>query len=264
MDIVIIKTLIIGLPISFLLGILGNLVVWKRMAFLGESIAHSALLGGALALMLNLPSTIILFFMCVFVSYLLMFLPSKNNISSDSILSIFSHSALALGVIFVVYLGQNVSVLMSVLFGDILAITWNDISMVFVLAIILSIGMYYLWNKVIIVIISEELAHTDGISVNKMKIMFAFILGASIGVLLKIMGSLLMTAMLVIPASTARLFAKTPLQMIVYAIIINISAFYLGLYCSYIVNLPCSPTIVVVALMLYLGSKLYKFFPLQH
>ncbi len=254
----VIKIILVGFPISLLLGVMGSIVVWKKMAFLGDSVAHSALLGGALSLLLNTSSVFVLLFICVLISALLIFIPSKNKLSNDSLLSIFSHGALSLGVISMAYLGQNTSVFMTVLFGDVLALTWEDVIIVTSLSILVLFLVYRSWYSVITIVVSEELARSEGISVNKVKLIFSFILGSTIGLLLKTMGSLLMTAMLVIPAVLARLYAKTPMQMIIYAIIVNLLSFYCGMYLSYVTDLPCAPTIVSTVLLLYVVTSIFK------
>lgn len=255
----IIKALIMGLVFSCLAGPLGSVMVWRRLAFFGDTISHSALLGLALSLIWQLPSQLILSFFCVALAIALTLIPFRSKVSIDSILAIFSHGSLALGLVVLALMDRPPLSLTGFLFGDILALTWEDIITTAFVA--LGVGMLtrVFWRSLLTTFISEELAKSEGVPTLAIKIGFAIALGLTIGLLLQTVGALLMTAMLIIPASCARYLSKSPAQMIIVAIVVGAFSFVSGLWSSYVLDTPTAPMIVVSALGLFILSRLTYF-----
>ena len=250
------KALCMGLAFSALAGPLGSIMVWRRLAFFGDTISHSALLGVALSLIWQVPSQVMLIIFCIALSIALTLIPFRSKVSIDSILAIFSHGSLALGLVALSLMQQPPLSLTGFLFGDILALTWTDIT----LTTLTTLGIIALtvafWRPLLTTFISEDLAKSEGISTTWIKMGFALALGLTIGLLLKTVGALLMTAMLIIPASTGRYLANSPSKMVVAASLIGALSFTLGLWGSYVLDTPTAPMIVVCALGLFMISRL--------
>jgi len=255
----ILKALIMGLVFSCLAGPLGSVMVWRRLAFFGDTISHSALLGLGLSLIWQLPSQLILSLFCVGLAVILTLIPFRSKVSIDSILAIFSHGSLALGLVVLAFMDRPPLSLTGFLFGDILALTWGDIITTALAALGVGVLTILFWRSLLTTFISEELAKSEGIPILAVKVGFAVALGLTIGLLLQTVGALLMTAMLIIPASCARYLSRSPAQMIIIAVGVGALSFVIGLWSSYIFDTPTAPMIVVSALGLFIVSRLSYF-----
>ncbi len=249
------KALLMGFAFSALAGPLGSIMVWRRLAFFGDTISHSALLGVALSLLWQAPSQFILVFFCIGLALILTLIPFRSKVSIDSLLAIFSHGSLALGLVALSLMNQPPVSLTGFLFGDILALTWEDI----IFASLTALGIITLtiafWRPLLTTFISEDLAKSEGIPTSLIKIGFALALGLAIGLSLKTVGALLMTAMLIIPASAGRYLTQSPATMILAASLMGILSFVSGLWGSYVFDTPTAPMIVVAALGFFILSR---------
>ncbi|HBN23201.1 MAG TPA: hypothetical protein DD412_08200 [Holosporales bacterium] len=255
----ILKALIMGLVFSCLAGPLGSVMVWRRLAFFGDTISHSALLGLGLSLIWQLPSQLILSLFCVGLAIILTLIPFRSKVSIDSILAIFSHGSLALGLVVLALMDRPPLSLTGFLFGDILALTWEDIIITALTALGVGALTTLFWRSLLTTFISEELAKSEGVPTLAIKVGFAIALGLTIGLLLQTVGALLMTAMLIIPASCARYLSRSPAQMVIIAIGVGALSFVTGLWSSYILDTPTAPMIVVSALGFFILSRLAYF-----
>ena len=249
----------IGVGFSMLAGPLGSVMVWRRLSFLGDTIAHATLLGIATALALNLNIFFVCLTLCVLISMSMIGYRGSGTSKSkshDARLALISHGALALGVLGLSLQKTPITVINAVLFGDILSVGPADLGFIFALAFILVGLLKVFWRQVLSVLISEDMAICHGINVTVVKLGFALVLGLTIGVALKLIGALLLTALLIIPALAARPFAKTPMQMMIAATIIGILSFAVGLFMSYGLDTPAGPSIVTAALLAYVSTKL--------
>ncbi|MES0328439.1 MAG: iron chelate uptake ABC transporter family permease subunit [Gammaproteobacteria bacterium] len=258
MDDFIINALLAGIGLALLAGSLGCVVVWRRMAYFGDTLAHSALLGVALAVSAEILPIIGVAVVGIVLASLLFWLEKKQELSTDTLLGIMSHSALALGLIVLSYAqnqGSNVD-LMAYLFGDILAVSGEELIWIYAGAVLVLSMFAYLWHDLLSISVHEELARTDGVSVNKTRFMFMLLLALTVAVAIKVVGVLLITALLIIPAASARLYSKTPLQMVVLSMLFAILSVLLGLGSSLYWDAPAAPSIVLAASMVFFSSNL--------
>lgn len=245
------RALLAGVGLAAVTGPLGSFIVWRRMAYFGDTMAHSAILGVALALFLSLWPMAGVFAVAVLVALLLGFLQRRGTLSADSLLGLLSHSALALGLV-LVSLMPNVRIdLMGLLFGDILAVSVTDLGVIYGGGIIVLGILAWLWRSMLTATVSEEIAQAEGLSPERSRLIFMILLAALIAIAMKILGVLLITAMLIIPATAARRVAKTPEQMAVYAGLAGIAAVLAGLWGSLHFDTPSGPSIVVAALVVF-------------
>ena len=260
MDDFIVNALLAGIGLALLAGSLGCVVVWRRMAYFGDTLAHSALLGVALAVSVEILPIIGVAVIGVVLASLLFWLEKKQELSTDTLLGIMSHSALAVGLIVLSYAqnqGANID-LMGYLFGDILAVNRAELIWIYA-GVILVLSMFaYLWRDLLSISVHEELALTDGVSVNKTRFMFMLLLALTIAVSIKVVGVLLITALLIIPAASARLYSKTPLQMVMLSMMFAILSVVLGLASSLHWDVPAAPAIVVAAAVVFFVSNLVR------
>jgi zinc transport system permease protein len=251
-----IRALIAGVGVALTAGPLGCFVVWRRMAYFGDTMAHSALLGVALSLFFQINLLIAVFGVAVFVSLLLLVLQRRQSLSADALLGILSHSALAIGLVLVAFMTWVRIDLIAFLFGDILAVTPTDIALIWGGGVLVVAMLVWLWRPLIASTVSEEIAEAEGMRPGQAKLFFMLLMALVIAIAMKIVGIMLITALLIIPAATARRFSSSPELMAVLASLIGALAVIGGLFGSLQYDTPSGPSIVVAALGLFILSLL--------
>lgn len=255
---VLLYALLAGLGVAAVTGPLGAFVVWRRMAYFGDTLAHSSLLGVALALLLSVNPTLSVVIVCLVLALILVALQQQKTLASDTLLGILSHTSLAVGLV-AMALMPNVRVdLLSLLFGDLLTVTRSDVITIYVIGAIAIGLMVYLWKPLLAITIHEELARVEGVPVTAVRTALMLIVALEIAIAMKVVGVLLITALLVIPAATARRFAHTPEQMAIFASLAGCLAVLMGLSASWFVDTPAGPSIVLSAGILFILSLLRR------
>src|SRR5690606_14347902 len=235
------RALIAGVGLAAITGPLGSFIVWRRLAYFGDTMAHSAILGVALALFFSISPVFGVFAIAVLVALILAFLQRRGTLSADSLLGLLSHSTLALGLV-LVSLMPNVRIdLMGLLFGDILAVSVTDLALIYGGGILVLGVLAWLWRPMLAGTVSEEIAQAEGLSPERTRLIFMVLLAGLIAIAMKILGVLLITAMLIVPATAARRLAKTPEQMALYAALGGIAAVLAGLWASLHFDTPSGP-----------------------
>lgn len=243
--------------LSLLTGPLGCLLVWRRMSFFGDALSHAALLGVAMGLFLKLPVTL-----CVMLTgglfALLLALMQKGDLANDTLLAILSPTALALGLLALTLMpGVRVD-LSGYLFGDILALTRGDVVL---LALGSALGgglLIHQWKKLLAMVTARDLAIVEGYKVRQLELLLLVLTAMVIAAGVQLVGVLLLTALLIIPAATARKFARTPGEMAVLATLVSLLAGLVGLFASLYADAPAGPAIVVAAAVFFLLSRAVK------
>lgn len=258
MDDFIFNALLAGIGLALVAGPLGCVVVWRRMAYFGDTLAHSALLGVALAVAVDVMPFIGVALTGACVAALLFWLEANQKFTTDTLLGILSHSALALGLIVlsVVQTRTPGIDLMAYLFGDILAVTGNELIWIYAGAIAILLVFARLWRPLLSISVHHELAITDGVSVTRTRFIFMILLALTIAVAIKVVGILLITALLIIPAASARLFSSSPQQMVLLSMVFAVMAVIFGLGVSLYQDLPTGPAIVIAATAVFLFHNL--------
>ena len=258
MDDFIVRALLAGLLMVVISGPLGCVVVWRRMAYFGDTLAHSALLGTAMAIMLELDPLLGVLVVGLLLSVILVMFQRKSDISSDTLLGIMSHGALAAGLV-MLSLMQNQGMridLMAYLFGDILAVSWNDLIWMSVGASLVLLVLNKLWRSLLSIAVHEELARSEGVAVERVRLLFMLMVAVVVAMAMKVIGILLITALLIIPAATARRFSHSPESMMINAVLLGVMAVVLGLMASMQWDSPVGPSIVVIATVSFFLSRL--------
>ena len=254
----ILRALIAGILMVMISGPLGCVVIWRRMAYFGDTLAHSALLGTAIAIMADVNPLLGVLIIGLFISVLLVMYQRNPDISSDTLLGVMSHGALATGlVLLAVMQNQGMRIdLMAYLFGDILAISWNDLIWMSAGVILVLLVLKKLWHALLSIAVHEELARSEGVAVERIRLLFMLLVAVVVAVAMKVIGILLITALLIIPAATARRFSSSPESMVIAAIIFGALAVVLGVFSSMQWDSPVGPSIVVVATISFFVSRL--------
>lgn len=251
-----VRAMVAGIGVALTAGPLGCFVVWRRMAYFGDTMAHSALLGVALSLLLQLNLIVSVFLVASAVSILLIFLQRRQALSSDALLGILSHSALAIGLVIVAFMSWVRIDLVSFLFGDILAVTRSDIALIWGGGLVVIVSMVFLWRSLLASTVNTELAEAEGLNPERSKLIFTLLMALVIAIAMKVVGIMLITSLLIIPAATARRFSSTPEVMAVVASLIGAVAVVGGLFGSLTYDTPSGPSIVVAAVILFVISLL--------
>ncbi|MFH1804597.1 MAG: iron chelate uptake ABC transporter family permease subunit [Pseudomonadota bacterium] len=254
MDSFLIRAVMGGIFLALVCGPFGAFIVWRRMAFFGDTLAHSALMGVALGLLTGIDVRLGMIVTCVVVALLLALGQRQNRLGSDTVLGMLAHSTLAIGMVALAFV-QGVAVdIMAYLFGDILAINSGDLWLLGLGGGSVLMALVAMWRPLLALTVSPEIAAVEGVPVEKLRLAFMLLIALVIGMAIKIVGVLLITALLIVPAASARFFARTPEQMAIGAAMFGVAAVLAGIYLSWHIDSPTGPSIVVAAAGLFLLS----------
>lgn len=250
--------LLAGIGVAAVAGPLGCFVVWRRMAYFGDTLAHSALLGVAMGVLLNIDLGIAVALICLLMALGLVALEQQEILALDTLLGILSHASLAAGLVVISLLSDVRVDLMSLLFGDLLSVTKADLMVIYIGAGIAILLLATLWKSLINITVEPELAAVEGVNVARVRTALMVITALVIAIAMKIVGVLLITALLIIPAATARRISSTPESMAVIASLVAMLSVVSGLATSWYIDTPAGPSIVISATLLFclsLSSK---------
>jgi len=248
------RALIAGVGLALVTGPLGCFVVWRRMAYFGDTMAHSALLGVALSIILSMNMTLGVFAVAAVVAGALIVLQRQATLSTDALLGILSHSTLAVGLVLVGFLTTVRIDLMGFLFGDILAVSVEDIAIIYGGGLAILAILVLSWRPLLAATVSPELAEAEGLRPEASRLVLMILMASVIAIAMKLVGVLLITSLLIIPAATARRLSSTPEMMAVVAGVLGAIAVVGGLFGSRNWDTASGPSIVVMALVIFLVS----------
>lgn len=252
------QIMISALALALLAGPLGCFVVWRRMAYFGDGLAHSALLGVAISLLIGITNQLGMIFVAIAFAISLLWLRSQKLLATDTLLGILAHAALAAGIVAMALLGLEDAEVHDYLLGSLdninpAALPW------LVLGCGLSLGLLLrLWPGLVLMTTNEELAQAEGVPVRVYEFLLMLLMGAVIAAAVQLAGALLITALLIIPASTARLFAGSPEAMGIGGSLVACVCMLAGLPIAQTAALPVGPTIVTFCVALFLLALLMR------
>ncbi|WP_317932792.1 zinc ABC transporter permease subunit ZnuB [Halioxenophilus sp. WMMB6] len=249
-------SLFTGLSVAVVAGPLGCFVVWRRMAYFGDTLAHSALLGVSFGWLLSINLNIAVTCGCLLLALLLVVAQQKRFLATDTLLGILSHATLALGLVIASAQSNTRLDISAYLFGDLLAVTRGDTLTIALLSALVLAAISYLWRPLLAITVDEDLAKVEGVSVFWVRTSLMLLMALVIAIAMKVVGVLLITALLIIPAAASRRLSKTPEQMAIYASILGMLAVCGGLTSSFWWDTPAGPSIVLCAALLFLASLL--------
>ena len=250
--------LISGIALAVVAGPLGSFVVWRRMAYFGDTLSHSALFGVALGLLLEISPSVMVLGVCLLLAVFMVIMQQQQSLAADTLLGIMAHSSLAVGLVTLSFMPSVRVDLMGYLFGDLLAVSFNEVLLI-VLGSILVLGLLgYFWRNLLALTVDEELAKVEGLPVTQLRLVLMLLIAVVIAVAMKVVGVLLITSLLIIPAATAQKLARSPEQMAIIASVIGVLSVLGGLSMSWHLDTPAGPSIVVCAALCFVLSLLIR------
>ncbi|PLX82372.1 MAG: hypothetical protein C0617_14765 [Desulfuromonas sp.] len=256
MDDFLLRALLGGIGVAAVAGPFGSFVVWRRLAYFGDTLAHSALLGVAIGLLLHLNLTLGVVAICQLLALLLFLFQRQRRLADDTLLGILSHSALSLGLVALAFMETVRIDLISYLFGDILAITRVDLAWIFGGGALALGALLLLWRPLVSITVHEDLARVEGLPVDLVQLAFFALMALVVAIMMKVVGLILVTSLLIIPAATARRFARSPEAMAAAASGFGCLAVAGGLLASLRWDTPAGPSIVLAATALFVATYL--------
>jgi zinc transport system permease protein len=240
------RAMMAGLALALVAAPLGCFVVWRRMAYFGETIAQGGLIGVALGLGLAVNVTFTVLGVSILLAFILLAMSRQSVVPLDSVLGVLAHAALAIGIVGASMVrGPSVD-LMAILFGDIFAVTPNDLRWIAGVGALALAALLWIWRPLLSLSVHEDLAGAEGVPVERTKAIFVLVLAVVVAIALKVVGALLTIAFLIMPAAAARPFSETPEQMAFFAVIFATLAVAFGLFVSVSLDAPGGPSIVLV------------------
>jgi zinc transport system permease protein len=261
LDDFLIRALVAGVGVALVAGPLGCIVVWRRLSYFGDTLAHGALLGVGLSLVLSVDLIGAVFATAVVIALAVHALVRGGGLPSDAILGLLSHSALAFGIVVVALFGGGRIDLLGLLFGDILAVSQRDLILIAAAVPAILITLAVIWRPLIAATMSSDIARAEGAASRTAELTLLILVAAVIALAMQIVGVLLISALLIIPASTARGFAGSPETMAPAATLIGDVSVASGLGGSLVLDTPAGPTIVCAAALLFLAGRLAGLIP---
>ncbi|PTL89191.1 hypothetical protein C6W88_19440 [Halomonas litopenaei] len=244
-----------GIGVALAAAPLGCFVVWRRMAYFGDATAHAAILGVALSLLLSTSIfagvLVVSLLMAILVSLL-----SGRDYAMDTLLGVMAHSALAFGLVAVSFVSGVRIDLMAYLFGDILAVGKGDLVLIAGGALLVMALVGWRWSSLLTATLDADLARANGIHPGREQLVLTLSLAVVVAVALKVVGVLLIAALLIIPAAAARPFCRTPEAMVLVAAVIGAASTSGGLQAAYWLDTPTGPTIVSLAALVFVLCSL--------
>jgi zinc transport system permease protein len=248
------RAVLAGLMLALVVGPLGCFVVWRRLSYFGDTMAHAALLGVALSLVLSVNVMLAVFVVALVVALTILTVQGRAQLPTDALLGLLSHGALAIGLVALSFMTWIRFDLNGLLFGDLLAVSRSDLAVLLIGGASVIGILVIFWRKLFAVAVSREIAAAEGIDPHKMDLLFMVLLAGVVAVAIKLVGALLITAMLIMPAAAARRISVSPIVMAVAASAVGAVSVLSGLYASLAWNTPSGPSIVVAAALLFVLS----------
>jgi zinc transport system permease protein len=246
-----------GLLLAAVAGPLGCFIVWRRMAYFGDTLAHSALLGIAFGLLLDINMQLAVVLACCLLAVLLVLMEKNKSLARDTLLGILAHSSLAIGLVMLSFTSVQID-LTSWLFGDLLTVSRDELLWIAGGAILALVTLLRFWNRLLSITLHQELAQVEGLDVTRLRLLLMLVMAVVVAVSMKIVGVLLITSLMIIPPATARHFAKSPEQMALGASLAGALAVCGGIAASFVWDTPTGPSIVVAAALLFGVSAVLK------
>lgn len=248
----------VGCIVAMAAAPLGAFVMWNRLVYFGETLAHSALLGVAFAIIINIHPAAGIAFASLSIAFILWLMQSQTTLANDTLLGIISHSALALGLVGISLLSDARVDLYAYLFGDLLTVTTVDLLLILGTAISIFICLIIFWRPLLMITIDKNLAQVEGIRVEQTRLILMILIALLIGIAMKVVGILLITALLIIPVATARKLARSPEALVICAAIIGVCAVGVGLISSYYFDTPPGASIVLSSTVFFIVASVFS------
>ena len=251
-----VRALIAGIGVAIVTGPLGCFVIWRRLSYFGDTLSHSALIGVTIAFSFSINISLSVFIVSSIIALLLLSLQKRTQLPGDALLGLLAHSSIAVGLVLIGYLTFIRFDIMGLLFGDILAVTVKDLTIIWFGGALILLVLKLIWKPLFASTVNYELAEAEGLNPDRAKAIFTILMAAIIAISIKMVGLLLITGMLIIPAAMARNISDTPQKMVLFSIIGGLLSVIIGLFSSLEFNTASGPSIITASLVLFILSLL--------
>ena len=245
MDDFILRALFAGILVAILCGALGVFVVWRRMAYFGDTVSHASLLGVSLGITLGITTHLSVLAVAIGIALLMIVLQAKQRVSNDTLLGILAHSALSLSLVII---------------SLILASSNQDIMTLCITTVIILIALRFIWKPLLSLTVNENLARVEGVNVTLVSSIFTILIAVTIAIGIKVIGALLISSLLIIPAAAARYLVCSPIRMVFVSMVIGIFAVCAGMTSSFFFDTPTGPAIILSASFIFSLLFIYNSF----
>ena len=247
-----IRALIAGIGVALVTGPLGCFIIWRRLSFFGDTLSHSALLGVTIAFFFELNIAFSVFLISSAIALILLKLQKTTKLPGDALLGLLAHSSLAVGLVVIGFLTTIRFDIMGLLFGDILAVNEIDLLIIWLGGALILLILKIIWKPLFASTVNNELAEAEGMNPERANAIFTILLAAIIAISIKIVGLLLITGMLIMPAAMSRNISNNPQQMVKLSVVGGLLSVLIGLFSSLQFNSPSGPSIITAALVLFI------------
>ena len=246
-----IRALIAGIGIALVTGPIGCFIIWRRLSFFGDTLSHSALLGVTIGFFFVINVAFSVFLISSVIALILLKLQKTTKLPGDALLGLLAHSSLAVGLVVISFLSSIRFDIMGLLFGDILAVNEIDLLIIWLGGALILLILKIIWKPLFASTVNNELAEAEGMNPERANAIFTILLAAIIAISIKIVGLLLITGMLIMPAAMSRNISNNPQQMVKLSVIGGLLSVLIGLFSSLQFNSPSGPSIITAALVLF-------------
>ena len=246
-----IRALIAGIGIALVTGPIGCFIIWRRLSFFGDTLSHSALLGVTIGFFFDINVAFSVFLISSAIALILLKLQKTTKLPGDALLGLLAHSSLAVGLVVISFLSSIRFDIMGLLFGDILAVNEIDLLIIWVGGALILFILKIIWKPLFASTVNNELAEAEGMNPERANAIFTILLAAIIAISIKIVGLLLITGMLIMPAAMSRNISYNPQQMVKLSVVGGLLSVLIGLFSSLQFNSPSGPSIITAALVLF-------------
>lgn len=254
------RALIAGVILAAILALLGIFVVLRKMSFFASGIAHASLAGVAIGILTSQNPLIVALILSVIFSIIIYLLENKYRIASDTTIGIIFTSGMALGVVLMSLHQGYQPELISFLFGNILSINNQEIWLILLLGFLIIFFISFCLRELTLLSLDKETAYITGVKVNRLQAILYITLSVSIVLGIKVLGIILISALLITPVATSKLLATSFKKMAILSVVLAEAAVLSGMFLSYYLDLPTGPTIVLVSTIIFILSLLAKAF----
>ena len=260
-----IRALVAGIGIALVTGPCGCFIIWRRFSFFAGTLAHSALLGVTMAVFFEINIAFAVFLISASLAIILLQLQKKTKLPNDALLGLLAHASLAVGLVILGFLSSIRFDIMGLLFGDILAVSQIDLLFIWIGGALILIILKIIWKPLFASTVNYELAEAEGMKPDRANAIFTILMAAIIAISIKIVGLLLITGMLIIPAAMARNISNNPQQMVFLSVVGGLLSVVVGLFSSLEFNTPSGPSIITAASIFFCFSliKIKKYSELK-
>lgn len=246
-----------GLGISLMTGPLGCFIAWQRLSYFGDTVAHAAMLGVVIALLLGINTTVGVLAIGLLIAFVVSSMQNDHALHADSVLGIAAHASLALALVLLALSPSITLDINGLLFGDILAVSRLDLFAIYGCAAIVLVVIAMRWKPLLRFVVHPDIAQVEGQNTARTRLLLMVLIAMVVALSIKLVGILLITSLLILPAACARFITISPTQMAVMATIASVVAVTLGLIASLNADIPTGPSIILAALTL-LGASWLK------